>query len=108
MTGANRPANPAYRGLWAVLARFFKVPEHPPTLLALGNEEIRSFRPAPGFLGYLRCQFWIFVLLVAAGLFVLSIVLLVNEPLVAVLLVPEDSEIKARGLLRQLHHGDET
>jgi len=88
MAGENRPATQVYRGIWAVLARLFKVPEHPPTLLAVGGEKIESFRPAPGFLGYLRFQFWIFVLLIGAGLLVLSAVLLVNDPLVAVLLMP--------------------
>jgi len=88
MARENRPAKQVYRGIWAILARFFKVPERPPSLLAVGGEQIDSFRPSPGFLGYLRFQFWLFASFIGAGLLVLSAVMLVNNPLVAVLLAP--------------------
>ena len=32
------PATQVYRGIWAVLAGFFKVPRRPPTLLALARK----------------------------------------------------------------------
>jgi len=86
--GGNGAARHVYRGVWAVLARFFKVPQDPPTLLAIGGDEVRSFRPAPGFLAYLKFQFWLLLTAVDGALAVLWLVLLVSQPLVAVLLGP--------------------
>jgi membrane protein YdbS with pleckstrin-like domain len=43
---------------------------------------------APGFLNYLRFEFWIILLLVTSGVFVLWVVATVNEPLVGVVLAP--------------------
>ena len=56
MSGKNEPARQVYRGVWAVLAGFFKVPQQPPTLLALAGEGVDSFRPSRGFLDYLSLR----------------------------------------------------
>src|SRR5688572_3553522 len=48
-----------YRGVWGVLTRWFRVPEHPPSLPALPGEELQSFKPSEGFLRYLKLQFWL-------------------------------------------------
>jgi membrane protein YdbS with pleckstrin-like domain len=77
-----------YSGIWAVMARWFKVPEAPPTLSSFAGDEIESFRPSPGFLDYLKFQFWLGLLAVDIGLIVLWIVLLVNEPTLGVVLAP--------------------
>ena len=77
-----------YRGIWAVMAGWFKVPEAPPTLLSFAGDPIESFRPAPGFLNYLKFQFWLGLLAVDIGLIVLWIVVLVKKPLAAVVLAP--------------------
>ena len=87
MTGANEPAARVYRGVWAVLAGLFKVPRQPPTLTPAGDD-VESFRPAPGFLSYLKFQFWIVLLLIDGALLVLWFVLLVERPLVALGLAP--------------------
>jgi membrane protein YdbS with pleckstrin-like domain len=47
-----------YRGVWATVVGFFKVPEEPSTLPAAG-EPVRSLRPSPGYLRYLKCLFWL-------------------------------------------------
>src|SRR5687767_7739442 len=47
-----------YRGVWATVVRFFKVPEEPSTLPAAG-EPVRSLRPSPGYLRYLKFLFWV-------------------------------------------------
>jgi membrane protein YdbS with pleckstrin-like domain len=47
-----------YRGVWASVVGFFKVPEEPSTLPAAG-EPVRSLRPSPGYLRYLKCLFWV-------------------------------------------------
>jgi membrane protein YdbS with pleckstrin-like domain len=88
MSPKSEPAQKVYRGLWAVLAGWFKVPQQPPTLLVLGGEKIDSFRPSKGFLDYLKFQFWLAFLLIDGALLVLWIVLMVNVPLAAILLLP--------------------
>ena len=88
MAGESESAKKVYRGVWAVLARLFKVPEEPPRLLAIGGEEIQSFRPSPRFLDYLKLQFWILLLVVDCALAVAWLVILFNRPLVAILLAP--------------------
>ena len=88
MTQRDEPTTKIYRGIWAVLANGFKVPRQPPTLLALPGDRIESFRPATGFLDYLKFQFWLGLLGVDIGLIILWIVVLVNEPLAGVLLGP--------------------
>jgi membrane protein YdbS with pleckstrin-like domain len=47
-----------YRGVWASVVGFFKVPEEPSTLPAAG-EPVRSLRPSLGYLRYLKFLFWV-------------------------------------------------
>lgn len=47
-----------HRGVWRILADWFKVPQHPPDLPARTGETVERFRPAPAFLGYLLFPFW--------------------------------------------------
>ena len=47
-----------YRGAWASVVGVFKVPAEPSTLPAAG-EPVRSLRPSPGYLRYLKFLFWI-------------------------------------------------
>jgi membrane protein YdbS with pleckstrin-like domain len=47
-----------YRGVWASVVGFFKVPQEPSTLPAAG-EPVRSLRPSPGYLRYLKFLFWV-------------------------------------------------
>ena len=47
-----------YEGLWANVVALFRVPPDPPTLPAAG-EVVRSFRPAAGYLRYLKFYFWL-------------------------------------------------
>jgi len=50
-----------YRGVWASVVAVFRVPADPPTLPAVG-EAVRSLRPAPGFLRYLKFFFWLLLI----------------------------------------------
>jgi membrane protein YdbS with pleckstrin-like domain len=69
MTGrAGRAAEWMYHGLWRVLVALFRVPKEPPTLPAREREYLASFRPAPGFLRYLKLWFWIALLAVDVAL----------------------------------------
>jgi membrane protein YdbS with pleckstrin-like domain len=51
-----------YRGVWGLLTRWFRVPQHPPTLPTVPGEQLQSFRPSEGFLSYLKLQFWLAIL----------------------------------------------
>jgi membrane protein YdbS with pleckstrin-like domain len=56
-----------YSGIWSVLVSWFRVPEAPPTIPGGCADAARSFRPAEGFLRYLKFYFW-FALVVIDGL----------------------------------------
>jgi uncharacterized membrane protein YdbT with pleckstrin-like domain len=48
-----------YRGLWKVLADWFRVPREPPDLPVRPGEYIARFQPGEGWLRYLKAIFWI-------------------------------------------------
>ena len=50
-----------YRGVWASVVALFHIPAHPPTLPAR-HETVRAFRPAIGFLNYLKFFFWLLLI----------------------------------------------
>jgi membrane protein YdbS with pleckstrin-like domain len=77
-----------YEGLWGVLTRWFRVPTRPPTLPALAGEAIQSFRPAQGFLRYLKFQFWIALIAIDSLLVIGWLALGVASPLAGVLITP--------------------
>lgn len=76
-----------YRGVWGVLTRWFRVPDQPPTLPASAHDEqVRSFKPATGFLNYLRLQFWFFCLLIDVAILIGWLIVTFNWPWVGVAL----------------------
>ena len=77
-----------YQGIWAVLVRWFRVPEHPPTLPVPAGERLESFRPAPGFLSYLKFGFWIGLSVIDVVLVVAWIAIGVAVPVAGVLIAP--------------------
>ena len=66
-----RAAERVYHGIWAVLADLFRVPRDAPPLPVSGGGEVRSIRPAPGFLRYLKFLFWV-VLTIFDGVLVVA------------------------------------
>lgn len=48
-----------YRGIWRGLVQWFAVPADPPSLPAHASDRVEVFRPAPGYLGYLKFWFWL-------------------------------------------------
>ncbi|MCK4873685.1 MAG: PH domain-containing protein [Phycisphaerales bacterium] len=89
MTGRTEQATQwIYRGLWAVLVRWFRVPTEPPTLPAGATGEVESFRPAEGFLRYMKFRFWIGLLLIDLAILVGWLVLLIAVWWLALLLAP--------------------
>ena len=76
-----------YRGIWGALTRWFHVPRQPPTLPASAHDEqVRSFKPAEGFLNYLKLQFWCFCLLIDVAIFVGWVIIAFNWPWIGALL----------------------
>ena len=80
-------SGPARRLAWRLLSDAFKVLPEPPTLPG-AETTTRSFRPAAGFLGYLKFHFWVGVLLIDALVLALWIVAAVNVPLAGFILAP--------------------
>lgn len=93
MTPLTRPVSEAtrwiYQGIWLVLVHWFKVPDHPPTLPVPPGETADAFRPAEGFLRYLKFLFWVTVLLVGIPVVIGWLAALLAAPLVGIgLMVP--------------------
>ena len=82
-----------YTGVWAVLVRWFRVPQDPPTLPSAPGENVDSFQPAPAFLNYLKFWFWLALILsdtwLTIGYLTVATALVVNGlSWVALLLLP--------------------
>ncbi|MFG0331192.1 MAG: PH domain-containing protein [Phycisphaerales bacterium] len=78
-----------YRGIWAKLVEWFRVPEAPPTLPVRPSEHLVQFQPAPGFLKYLKLQFWIWLFLIDGAIAIAWLFVTVNiPPLGAALFIP--------------------
>jgi membrane protein YdbS with pleckstrin-like domain len=87
--GVEQAGQVVYRGIWAVLARVFRVPEHPPTLPVAPGTPMRSFRPARAFLTYLRLGLLAGLAVESVALGVALTVALAANPWVGVaLLIP--------------------
>jgi membrane protein YdbS with pleckstrin-like domain len=75
-----------YQGVWAVLVRWFRVPAQPPSLPLLPGDEAQAFRPAPGFLSYLKFQFWIILLIIDGAIFFAWLVITIAFPVAGLIL----------------------
>jgi membrane protein YdbS with pleckstrin-like domain len=77
-----------YRGTWGILARWFRVPTEPPTIPFHDAAAVESFRPSTAYLRYLKFQFWLFFLFLAAVAGFAWVVALMASPLIGILLAP--------------------
>ena len=85
---AERAGRWIYDGVWGVLTRWFRVPQEPPSLPCLPGDSLESFRPAAGFLRYLKLQYWLVMAVICVpGAIGWSITILA-APLVALPLTP--------------------
>jgi membrane protein YdbS with pleckstrin-like domain len=75
-----------YSGLWAVLVRWFHVPDQPPSLPGASGLEARSFRPAEGFLRYLKFYFWFVLVAIDGAIFVGWLIVAIAVPWLGALL----------------------
>lgn len=86
---ADNAARWMYRGLWAGLVRWFRVPADPPVLPARPGEAIQSFQPSPGFLRYLKFLFWILLWPMDIGILAAMIAIFATLPILGlILLIP--------------------
>jgi membrane protein YdbS with pleckstrin-like domain len=78
-----------YAGVWGMMTRWFRVPDHPPALPSAPGTSIESFKPAIGFLNYLQLQFWVGLIVIDHAILIIEIIIIINEPTVGlVLLIP--------------------
>ncbi len=77
-----------YSGVWGVLTHWFRVPKEPPTLPARPGEPVESFRPAVGFLRYLKLQFWVILAAIDTLIFVVWLAITIGVPWLGILLAP--------------------
>ena len=77
-----------YEGIWSGLTQFFRVPRKPPSIPAGRGEAHESFRPALGFLNYLKLFFWLIGLLIDLGLAILWIMITIEKFWVGMFLLP--------------------
>ena len=64
----------------------FRVPAQPPDLPTAPGENLESFRPAPGFLRYLKFQFWIGLAIIDLLIFFGWVAITVAAPIAGVIL----------------------
>ena len=77
-----------YSGVWSVLTLLLCVPQGPPSPSGANDRQVHSFRPADGYLRYLKFIFWIGLLLVDVALVIGWFALLFVSPLIGLLLSP--------------------
>lgn len=78
-----------YRGVWGALVRWFRMPDRPPALPAPRGEQPFAFQPSPGFLSYLKLQFWILLAIFDGGILLGWLAIAVASPVAgAILLLP--------------------
>ena len=77
-----------YRGIWGILTRWFRVPEHPPTLPAMPGEVLQAFRPSPDYLRYSMMFFWISTVIYTGMVLVAWFAFSVAFPLLGVGVLP--------------------
>jgi len=77
-----------YQGLWGILSRWFRVPAEPPTLPVAPGETANAFQPSPGFLRYLKFQFWLLAGILGLPVLFVAIAITVAEPVAGVFILP--------------------
>ncbi len=77
-----------YQGTWAMLTRWLLVPEEPPSIQGADDADVRSFRPAEGYLRYQKLIFWIKLFVIDIALTIAWIAIGVWNPIVGVLITP--------------------
>src|SRR5262245_50646339 len=77
-----------YQGLWGLLVRWFRVPPDPPTLPVALGQTANSCQPAPGYLRWMKFQFWLLTGILSCSFTGVALALLFAVPIAGVLLAP--------------------
>ncbi|MHC5110568.1 MAG: PH domain-containing protein [Planctomycetota bacterium] len=88
MSTSDQVPQRVYKGIWLILATWFRVPPTPPDLPVRPGESVESFRPSPDFLRYLKFWFWLVLTVVDLLILIGWIALTVAEPWAGALLAP--------------------
>lgn len=75
-----------YRGIWAWLVRWLRVPDQPPTLPAHPGQLHESFQPSREFLSYMKFNFWLGLSFLGGILIILWVILLFAVPKVGLVM----------------------
>ncbi|QDS96258.1 Bacterial membrane flanked domain protein [Roseimaritima multifibrata] len=81
-------STPIYNGIWRILADWFCVPRHAPSLPVHENEKITSRRPAPGFRNYLYFTSIVIFAVVAIPLTIVWGIMTSQEPVIGLIALP--------------------
>ncbi len=85
---ARRASQWCYSGIWGVVTHWLLVPSEPPRLLGADDQRVQHFRPADGYLRYLKFYFWIGLVAIDVALTIAWIVIFVASPIAGILITP--------------------
>jgi membrane protein YdbS with pleckstrin-like domain len=77
-----------YRGVWASVVRWFRVPAEPPSLPVDASSQVQSFRPSPGYLRYRKFNFWVVLAIIDVALSALWLAIFVWKPWLGFVISP--------------------
>lgn len=84
-----RSAEWIYHGVWSVLAKLFRVPQHPPSMPMAATDFCRSFHPSRKYLAYLKLYFWVLLVLIDVAILAgWALVLVWSSPIAWILALP--------------------
>ena len=69
----------AYNGLWGLLSSVFCVPREAPALPSIDDERIVARKPSPGFMRYMKFQYWVGISIALLAMLVVSTIVAIAE-----------------------------
>ncbi len=87
-TVARRASQWCYGGIWGMVTHWLLVPNEPPRLEGADDQSVQHFRPAEGYLRYLKFYFWIGLVAIDVALTIAWIVIFVASPFAGIIITP--------------------
>lgn len=81
-------ANRLYRDIWGFIVPYLRVPKTAPSLPLGDSDSVDSFKPAEGFLRYLKLWFWILCIIIDVVLAAFWIAICIADLTIGLLLLP--------------------